>query len=59
MKREKTLAELQAQFKREVLQDQVIRPKMMSEKEQIWWYKALTNLGKILTTANKKRRKDQ
>ena len=52
-----TKKELQEAIKEEVMRDLVIQDWEMSEKDQKWWYKSLTNLGKLLQAAWDKRRK--
>jgi len=55
--REISLTELQEAIKKEVMKDLIIQDCKMSESDQKWWYKALTNFGKLLQAAWDKRRR--
>ena len=46
-----TEKELQEAIKKEVMKDLIIQDCKMTEKDQKWWYKALTNFGKLLQAA--------
>ena len=51
-----TKEQLQEVFKNEITKDLVIQDASMSEEDQRWWYRALTNFGKLLQSAWNKRR---
>jgi len=46
-----TKKQLQEIFETEVTKDLVIQKNTISEDDQKWWYKSLTNLGKLLQAA--------
>ena len=46
-----TKKQLQEIFETEVTEDLVIQKNTISEDDQKWWYKSLTNLGKLLQAA--------